>query len=69
MQAVDYVAITGSMGSGKSTTMAEASNLLTFADIEHAAIDLDALGLAHLGRDHETSLLWRTSAYPRMACG
>ena len=44
------------MGSGKSTTMAEASDLLTSADIAHAAIDLDAFGLAHLGRDHDLML-------------
>jgi ABC-type dipeptide/oligopeptide/nickel transport system ATPase component len=46
---MDCIVITGSMGSGKSTTMAEASDLLTSADIAHAAIDLDAFGLGHLG--------------------
>ena len=50
---MDCILITGSMGSGKSTTMAEASDLLTSAGVAHAAIDLDALGLAHLGRDDE----------------
>jgi hypothetical protein len=46
--------ITGSMGSGKSTTLAEASDLLAERDIPHAAIDLDAFGLAYLpnGEDH-----------------
>jgi N-acetyltransferase len=40
--------ITGTMGAGKSTVLAEASDILALRDIAHAAIDLDALGLAHL---------------------
>lgn len=40
--------ITGSMGAGKTTVLAEASDLLALQSITHAAIDLDALGLAHL---------------------
>lgn len=40
--------ITGTMGAGKSAVLAEASDLLTLRNITHAAIDLDALGLAHL---------------------
>jgi hypothetical protein len=40
--------ITGTMGAGKSTVMAEASDLLAMRHIEHAAIDMDALGLAYL---------------------
>jgi cytidylate kinase len=40
--------ITGSMGSGKTTVMAEASDILALRRIPHAAIDLDTLGLAHL---------------------
>jgi len=40
--------ITGSMGSGKSTVLAEASDILTVRNIPHASIDLDALGNAHL---------------------
>jgi adenylylsulfate kinase len=47
-EAMDLLLITGSMGAGKSTTMAEASDLLTQADIPHAAIDYHALGLAHV---------------------
>jgi hypothetical protein len=38
------------MGAGKSAVLAEASDLLAFRDIVHAAIDLDALGLAHLSQ-------------------
>jgi predicted kinase len=40
--------ITGTMGAGKSTAMAEASDLLTAAGIVHAAIDVDALAVGHL---------------------
>jgi len=40
--------ITGSMGAGKSAVLAEASDLLSRRRIVHAAIDLDALGMAHL---------------------
>jgi len=36
------------MGAGKSTVLAEASDILGLRHIAHAAIDLDALGLAHL---------------------
>jgi len=40
--------ITGSMGAGKTAVMGEASDLLGHRQIVHAAIDLDALGVAHL---------------------
>ena len=40
--------ITGTMGAGKTTVLAEASDILALRQIAHAAIDLDALGLAHL---------------------
>src|SRR5258708_33343779 len=40
--------ITGTMGAGKTAVMGEASDILTRHQIVHAAIDLDALGLAHL---------------------
>jgi hypothetical protein len=36
------------MGAGKTTVLGEASDLLALRHIGHAAIDLDALGLAHL---------------------
>ena len=45
---IKVLVISGSMGSGKTTVLAEASDLLAAADIPHAAIDLDALALAHL---------------------
>jgi hypothetical protein len=40
--------ITGTMGAGKTTVLGEASDILAPGQIAHAAIDLDALGLAHL---------------------
>jgi phosphosulfolactate synthase (CoM biosynthesis protein A) len=40
--------ITGSMGSGKTTVMFEASDVLRLAGICHASIDLDALGTPYL---------------------
>jgi len=36
------------MGAGKSAVMGEASDILARRRIVHAAIDLDALGVAHL---------------------
>jgi hypothetical protein len=36
------------MGSGKTSVLGEASDLLTTNGVVHAAIDLDALGAAHL---------------------
>jgi hypothetical protein len=40
--------ITGTMGAGKTSVLGEASDILTQRQIVHAAIDVDALGLAHL---------------------
>ena len=40
--------ITGSMGSGKTSVLAEASDILSERGIPHATIDLDALGTVHL---------------------
>jgi len=40
--------ITGSMGAGKTSVLGEASDILALRHIAHAAIDLDALGVAHL---------------------
>jgi dephospho-CoA kinase len=41
------LAITGSMGSGKTTMMGEVSDVLASRDVAHAAIDLDAFGHVH----------------------
>ena len=40
--------ITGAMGAGKTAVLGEASDILARRLIVHAAIDMDALGLAHL---------------------
>jgi hypothetical protein len=40
--------ITGTMGAGKTAVLGEASDILTQRQIVHAAVDLDALGLAYL---------------------
>jgi hypothetical protein len=40
--------ITGTMGAGKTAVLGEASDILAHRQIVHAAVDLDALGLAHL---------------------
>ena len=40
--------ITGTMGAGKTSVLGEASDILALQGITHAAIDLDALGLAYL---------------------
>jgi len=47
--------ITGSMGSGKTAVLGEASDILTLHGIAHAAIDLDTLGMAHLPITAENS--------------
>ena len=40
--------ITGTMGSGKTSVLGEASDILKLHNIVHAAVDVDALGLAYL---------------------
>ena len=40
--------MTGTMGAGKTAVLGEASDILALRQIVHAAIDLDALGLAYL---------------------
>jgi hypothetical protein len=56
---VNVLVISGSMGSGKTTVLGEASDLLTRAAIEHAAIDLDVLGLYHVTSAPADDLLMR----------
>src|SRR6267378_134474 len=48
MPPINALLITGSMGSGKTTVLSEASDLLTARNIPHASIDIDALGTAYL---------------------
>ena len=61
MEAVNVLVITGSMGSGKTTVLSEASDVLTSRSIPHAAIDLDGLAIAYLpiGTCDTTTLMWR----------
>jgi hypothetical protein len=47
------------MGAGKTSVLGEASDLLALRDITHAAIDLDALGLAHLDSEDTNGLMYR----------
>jgi len=50
------------MGSGKTTVMAEASDILSARGIVHAAIDLDALGIARLPDGARDDLAYRNLA-------
>ena len=47
MPVTDLLIVTGSMGSGKTTVMAEASDILSMKGVRHASIDLDALAMGH----------------------
>lgn len=47
VEPIALLIITGSMGSGKTTVMAEASDILGARGIPHAALDLNCLGIAH----------------------
>ena len=52
--------LTGSMGSGKTAVLGEASDILAMRGIPHAAIDLDMLGMAHLPVNQENDdLMYR----------
>jgi hypothetical protein len=59
---VKVIVITGSMGAGKTTVMAEASDLLSAAGVIHAAIDLDGLGIGHVPEG-----AWPDLAYANLA--
>ena len=56
------IVISGSMGSGKTTVLAEASDLLAARGVVHAAIDLDALGIAHVPGGERIDLIHRNLA-------
>ncbi len=45
---VRVIVISGSMGSGKTTILAEASDILGAAGVVHAGIDMDFLSFGHL---------------------
>jgi predicted kinase len=59
---VRLLVVSGSMGSGKTTVMAEASDILSARGIVHAAIDLDALGIARLPDGAPDDLQYRNLA-------
>ena len=50
--------ITGSMGAGKTSVLAEASDILALHRVTHGAIGLDALGLAHLGSEDPNGVMY-----------
>ena len=51
--------ITGSMGAGKTSVLGEASDILALQNLSHAAIDLDAFGLAHLQAASNRVVMYR----------
>jgi len=55
--AQSLLVITGSMGSGKSSVLAEASDILSLKGVAHAAVDLDALSFGHFPAAPDTSEL------------
>ena len=59
---VRVLVISGSMGSGKTTVMAEASDILAARGVAHAAIDLDALGIVHVPEVMSHDLMYRNLA-------
>jgi len=59
---VPVLVITGTMGSGKTTMLGEASDLLTARGMAHAAVDLDTLGMGHLVEDAWADLPYRNLA-------
>lgn len=56
------IVISGSMGAGKTTVMAEASDLLAAHGTIHAAIDLDGLGIGHVPEGAWPDLAYRNLA-------
>jgi predicted kinase len=55
---VQVIVISGSMGSGKTTVLGEASDLLSASGVVHAAIDLDALGSSGLPETRAAELVY-----------
>jgi len=58
LEAVSLLVITGTMGAGKSAVLAEASDLLAVRQVEHAAIDVDALALAYITSQKSDDLMY-----------
>src|SRR5438445_9804198 len=59
---VNVLIISGSMGAGKTTVLGEVSDILTMSGIPHAAVDLDALGMASLPAGAPDDLMFRNLA-------
>ena len=59
---VQVIVISGSMGSGKTTVLGEASDILSARGVVHAAIDLDAVASALLPDLISTDLVYRNLA-------
>jgi adenylylsulfate kinase-like enzyme len=59
---IRVIVVTGSMGSGKTTVLGEASDILSACGIVHAAVDLDALGSAPLSEAVSRDLMYRNLA-------
>ena len=59
---IPVLVITGTMGSGKTTMLGEANDLLTARGIAHAAIDLDMLRIGHARDAAWTDLAYRNLA-------
>jgi hypothetical protein len=60
--AVPVIVLTGTMGSGKTTVVSEASDILAARGVIHAAIDFDTLGVARLPGDAASEVAWRNLA-------
>lgn len=56
---MELLVITGTMGSGKTSVLGEASDILRLRRIVHAAIDLDAFGLAYLPSATADTVMYR----------
>jgi predicted kinase len=56
------IVISGSLGAGKTTVMAEASDLLSANGIAHAAIDADTLGIVFLPGTDAADVMYRNLA-------
>lgn len=60
--AARVLVITGSMGSGKTTALGEASDLLVARGVAHLAVDLDAIATAGLPTDVAREVRFRSLA-------
>ena len=59
MKMVHVIVISGSMGSGKTTVLAEISDVLAARGVVHAAIDTDFLGMGYLPAEASRDLAFR----------